>query len=127
MRKFTLALSLLILAGCATIRDVVDDLDIDFSDMLLETATSVPTENAPIEASTTPTVIIVPEVTIETVTTFVYRVQRDDTLQDLSVTLYGTPGYWEEIYKLNRDTIENPDFIFVGQVLYLPKEPNITN
>lgn len=38
----------------------------------------------------------------------VYKVQRGDTLWDLSSTLFGQPDYWPKIWALNKDEVTNP-------------------
>ncbi|ETP73252.1 LysM domain-containing protein [Lachnospiraceae bacterium JC7] len=49
----------------------------------------------------------------------IYVVKRGDTLQKIAKKVYGDSGKWKEIYKLNRDTIKNPDRIEIGQKLKL--------
>ena len=44
----------------------------------------------------------------------VYRVQRDDTLARISLTVYGTANRWPEIFEANRHLLENPDRVFPG-------------
>jgi nucleoid-associated protein YgaU len=36
--------------------------------------------------------------------------------------IYGNPLEWPKIYKANRDIIRNPDLIYSGQVLRIPRE-----
>ncbi|HRO67220.1 MAG TPA: LysM peptidoglycan-binding domain-containing protein, partial [Pseudobdellovibrionaceae bacterium] len=38
----------------------------------------------------------------------IYKVQRGDTLWDLSSTLFGQPDYWPKIWALNKDEVTNP-------------------
>lgn len=49
-----------------------------------------------------------------------YTVQKDDTLQKISLKLYGTTKKWVKIYDLNKDSLKAPDKIYVGQVLNVP-------
>ena len=35
--------------------------------------------------------------------------------------IYGDPTKWPQIYRANRDKIENPDLIYPGQVLVIPR------
>ena len=35
--------------------------------------------------------------------------------------IYGDPFKWTQIYKANKDKIRNPDFIYPGQVLVIPR------
>lgn len=37
-----------------------------------------------------------------------YVIQKDDTLWDLSKTLFDDPNYWPKIWSLNKDTVYNP-------------------
>lgn len=50
----------------------------------------------------------------------VYRVQRDDTLARISLTVYGTANRWPEIFEANRHLLENPDRVFPGMSLVIP-------
>jgi len=50
----------------------------------------------------------------------VYRVQRDDTLAKISLTVYGTANRWPEIFEANRHLLENPDRLFPGMSLVIP-------
>ncbi|GAG08213.1 unnamed protein product, partial [marine sediment metagenome] len=36
--------------------------------------------------------------------------------------IYGNPLEWPKIYKANRGIIRNPDLIYSGQVLRIPRE-----
>jgi nucleoid-associated protein YgaU len=53
-----------------------------------------------------------------------YTVSSGDTLESISRKLYGTPGYLEQIYELNRGLI-GPDenVLKIGWVLKLPRPP----
>jgi LysM repeat protein len=52
-----------------------------------------------------------------------HTVVRGDNLWDLSQRYLGNPFLWPEIYRLNRDIIEDPHWIFPGEVLRLPGPP----
>ena len=49
-----------------------------------------------------------------------YIIKAGDTLIKLAEKYYGSPAKWERIYAANKDTIKNPDYIFIGQKISLP-------
>ena len=53
-----------------------------------------------------------------------YKVKRGQTLGDISALpeVYGTTKKWKKIYEANKDKIENPDKIYAGQVLVIPRD-----
>ena len=50
-----------------------------------------------------------------------YTVRHKDTLFEVSKRVYGTPDRWPEIQRLNRQSVRNPNRIFPGTTLRLPK------
>ncbi len=49
-----------------------------------------------------------------------YTIAKGDTLSHVAKRFYGKAKFWRQIHEANRDTIENPDRIFPGQVIRLP-------
>lgn len=49
-----------------------------------------------------------------------YTVVYGDVLTGISLKFYGTVDKWDVIWKANKNEIDNPDFIYPGQVLQIP-------
>lgn len=49
-----------------------------------------------------------------------YTVKPGDTLSKISKQFYGNPNEYEKIFNANRDKLDNPDRIQVGQTLKIP-------
>ena len=64
-----------------------------------------------------------PRAPATTQTASVHRVQQGDTLWDIAAVTYGNPFLWPGIYEANRGDITDPDLIFPGQELTLPRNP----
>lgn len=50
-----------------------------------------------------------------------YTIEKGDTLSAIAKRVYGKASYWQQIFDANRDTLDNPDRIFPGQVITLPE------
>lgn len=51
-----------------------------------------------------------------------YDVQTHDILSSIAYAKYGAAKYWPVIYDANRDKLDDPDRIYVGQVLRIPNK-----
>ncbi len=49
-----------------------------------------------------------------------YKVQPGDTLSKISKDFYGDPNKYQRIFEANRDKLDSPDKIRVGQDLVIP-------
>lgn len=52
-----------------------------------------------------------------------HRVAPGENLSDISQYYYGSPNYALVIYQHNKDIIQNPNNIYVAQVLVIPHIP----
>jgi len=50
-----------------------------------------------------------------------YKVQKGDTLQKISMKLFGTTKKWKKLFDLNKDVLKSPDKIRPGMVIKVPK------
>jgi 5'-nucleotidase len=77
------------------------------------------------EVTETPEVTEVPEVADtedESSEDSTYVVQKGDNLWKIAVKLFGDAGKWKKIYEWNKDTIKNPNLIYIGQELRIAAE-----
>lgn len=51
-----------------------------------------------------------------------YTVEKGDTLGKIAKHFYGDPMKYKQIFAANRDILDNPDLIEIGQVLTIPNE-----
>lgn len=49
-----------------------------------------------------------------------YEIKSGDTLSKIAKQEYGNANDWRRIFEANKDTIDNPDRIFPGQVIKIP-------
>ncbi|MDH3894515.1 MAG: peptidoglycan-binding protein LysM [Chromatiales bacterium] len=58
-----------------------------------------------------------PEVKVE-----YYEIQRGDTLSGIAKKYYGDPMQYKALFEANREVIEDPDKIYPGQKIRIPKK-----
>jgi len=51
-----------------------------------------------------------------------YAVKSGDTLSKIAEQYYGNGAKWEKIYEANRDSLKNPNYIFIGMKLNIPAD-----
>ena len=51
-----------------------------------------------------------------------YTVKAGDTLSKLAEQFYSASGKWEKIYEANRESLKNPNYIYVGMKLMIPAD-----
>jgi nucleoid-associated protein YgaU len=49
-----------------------------------------------------------------------YTVVSGDTLSHLAMRYYGDHYQWSKIYEANKSTMKNPNFLYIGQKLFIP-------
>jgi nucleoid-associated protein YgaU len=52
-----------------------------------------------------------------------HTVRSGESLSKISRKVYGSSKHWRLIFDANRDQIDNPDLIQIGQVLNIPPAP----
>jgi NitT/TauT family transport system substrate-binding protein len=55
-----------------------------------------------------------------------HTVQAGDTLSHLALRYYGRAYKWTQIYEANRETMENPHYLYIGQKIIVPPEDTLT-
>lgn len=93
--------------------------------MVVEMAPAAPAEPAPAEpAPATPAPVSVSAETTESAPegeTRTYTVKSGDSLWKIAEAMYGNGSKYMKIFEANSDLLENPDKIFPGQELKIPK------
>lgn len=51
-----------------------------------------------------------------------YKVQKNDTLQKISMKFFGTTKKWKKIFNANTDVLRSPDKLKPGMTIRIPKE-----
>jgi len=64
--------------------------------------------------------VVVPQTSSQTIAGRVYTVQTGDSLMKIARDLYGDGNRWTVIFNANRDILERPNQLRVGQVLRIP-------
>ena len=55
-----------------------------------------------------------------------YVVQKNDTLQKISMKFFNTTKKWTKIYDANRDTLKTPNKLYPGKTINIPVEAKDT-
>ncbi|MCB9383824.1 MAG: LysM peptidoglycan-binding domain-containing protein [Bryobacterales bacterium] len=53
-----------------------------------------------------------------------YTIVSGDSLSKIATKYYGDALKWNTLFEANREVIQNPDLIYPGQVIRVPKEPS---
>jgi len=51
----------------------------------------------------------------------IYIVKSGDSLSKIAKSRFGDAQLWKKIHEVNKDTIPNPDLIYPGQKIIIPK------
>ena len=79
-----------------------------------------PAEPEPTPAEPEPTPAEPEPAPVEPVSSTTYVVIAGDSLWKIAQKQYGSGSLWRQIYEANKDTIQDPNRIWVGQVLNIP-------
>lgn len=52
-----------------------------------------------------------------------YTIVSGDSLSKIALKYYGNAQKWQTLFEANREVIQNPDLIYPGQVIRVPKNP----
>lgn len=88
--------------------DKIKEIDSDYSDLIAEIK---------VHAATTPLAWGIDEKTMKS-----YTVKSGDSLSKISKEFYGDADEYMRIFYANRDKIDDPDKIQIGQVLAIPAD-----
>ena len=58
----------------------------------------------------------------QTMTVEFYTIQKGDTLSGIAKKFYGKASDYPKIFEANREVIKDPDLIYPGQVIRIPKD-----
>ncbi|MBI4080350.1 MAG: LysM peptidoglycan-binding domain-containing protein [Candidatus Levybacteria bacterium] len=73
------------------------------------------------QPSAIPTIQVSPQQKKENIAGTKYTIREGDTLWDIAVRSYGDGFKWVEIYRANATMISNPDLIYTGSTISVPK------
>jgi LysM repeat protein/septum formation topological specificity factor MinE len=51
-----------------------------------------------------------------------YTVKAGDTLSHVALQYYGHARKWPQIYEAHKETMKNPNFLFIGQKIFVPAD-----
>ncbi len=105
----------------------IDGLSVDFQDGVV-TLSGNGTDSAAVEKAIlmagnvegVKEVVNNTSVTVEEGQVEYYEIQSGDTLSKLAKKYYGDPMVYDRIFEANREVIQDPDLIFVGQKIRIP-------
>ncbi len=63
--------------------------------------------------------VTAPEQTVEVE---YYEIQKGDSLWKIAAKFYGNGSKYPEIFEANKEVIKDPDLIFPGQIIRIPKD-----